>query len=352
MSLAEMLEASLKQKWYQEDYVSSFLNGQARPPPPLKKSMNLSLNWPERKCFRLMDLPYDVRRRLYDIMYPTHSTVYLTTGSQAIRYPPPVDFRVNKGFLNLLRCCKTIKTEIYQVLYGTNKFVLNPELPDLKFSKKAPHLPKAEQLERYWKKLESSMKAGGNPAIYRAMGILPPDQERGEATKCYLWYSRECFLKRMSPATCAITRELQIFIGDAECSIQQVWPRLVPEQYHYPLCFFSRLVVASIPLLHCPLRPCRVAGQVQRICARIPMLSHQLRQRNLLREVRRWIARARVGRGVTVWDNLGESSCGGFNLEVGIEGFSYENLPENMRWLTEYVHHHVEGHPVRALPSK
>ncbi|KAI4197330.1 MAG: hypothetical protein LQ350_005999 [Teloschistes chrysophthalmus] len=348
MSIVEMLERPFKEKWYIEDAVRARLSGQARPTPPPTKSWNSPKT---TKCFQLMKLPFDLRRSIYEVMYPTNSTLYLTMGSQAIRYPKPIAFRVDKGFVNLLGCCKTIQTEIYQVLYGTNKFVLNPELPDLQFSSQAPHHPKVRQLECYWKKFESTMKAGGGETVYRAVGILPPDQERGEASKSYLWYSRDCFLKFMSPATCAMTRELQIFLGDAEWPYQLVWPYIVPENYHYPLSFFSRVVVTSIPLLNHSGPGGTAVGQIAKTCRLQIIMWHQQRQRSLLREARRRIARARTGRGVTVWDNLGESSCGGFILEVGIGGFSYQNLPENRRWFMDYVHYVVQGHPIRALPA-
>ncbi|KAL9577789.1 MAG: hypothetical protein Q9212_006140 [Teloschistes hypoglaucus] len=358
MPLAEMLAMCMNTQWSQADPALP-PHGPAKPTPQPNQPLNgnsssTQISAADGKPFPLMKLPYDLRRRIYEVIYLTNSTIYLTMGSQAIRHPPPVNFRVEKAFLNFLRCCRKIKDEVYEVLYRTNKFVLNPLWPDLQFCSDAPYLPVDGKLQCFWDAMVSAYKdakAQGRDVSPKSgflfsAGFLPTDKERGQgnATQKYQWYSRFCFLTYMSPATCAIVRELQIFLGDAEWILQQVPPSLFcsPALPHFP-----RVVVTSIPLFHGSISSRRVFGRIRREWQSIP-LSIQAEQRSRLREARQRIARERAGEGITVWDNLGQSSCGGFLMEAGPDRFIYENLPENRRWLEGYVHHHLEGRPVRA----
>ncbi|KAI4236505.1 MAG: hypothetical protein LQ352_007995 [Teloschistes flavicans] len=338
MELDEILEIITAHKRSLEDFTS--LADESLSPSSTQVSTT------DGKPFQLMKLPFDIRRRIYELIYPNNQTLYLTLGSQAIRFPAPTNFRVDKAFLNLLRCCKQIKAEIYEVLYRTNKFALNPELPDLQYRSDGLQHACAGQLDGFWKTLAATRKTKREVPYHQSVGILVTDRERGQGSvsQSYLWYSHFCFLKYMSPATCAMVRELQIFLGDAE------WPYQVYRHstnlYHYP-----RVVVTSTPHFHGLIQSRRIAGRILRDWDLVPM-SIQIKQRTRLREARHKIARDRAHQGITVWDNLGESSCGGFLLlEAGGEGFRYENLPENRRWFEEYVNHYVRGVPLKALSS-
>ncbi|KAL8689440.1 MAG: hypothetical protein Q9218_004889 [Villophora microphyllina] len=299
--------------------------------------------------FQLMKLPYDLRRRIYEVIFPTNKTLYITMGTHTIRYPPPINFRIGKGHLNLIRCSKAIKDETYSVLYSTNKFAINPELPDMMFSRERPHTLRDGQLECYRNEQLRDLLAKQAVADKQAAGIVPTDGElyRASVPQVYDWYSYLCFFGIMSPTTCAKVRELQIFIGDTQCLYQQLTNIRFRTIRHFP-----RVVVTSIPLFHGLAQRRRINGQLCTVCPPAP-LEDQVRQRRQLRELRWRIAHARAGGGgVTVWDNLGESSCGGFFLEEGLEGFVYEHLPDNARWFWWYKSYYIGWGPMRALPGK
>ncbi|KAL8952883.1 MAG: hypothetical protein Q9183_007368, partial [Haloplaca sp. 2 TL-2023] len=154
--------------------------------------------------FRFLDLPYDVRRCIYKAMYPTQRTLYLTMGIQNIRTPAPTEYRCETGAINLLRASKQIKDEIYDILYATNTFVLNPELPDACFPRQRSH-NKLNTLKRY------------RDYLWHCVRLSPTNRTFTQRTPHSepTWLARDCFLTKMSPATCQKVRQLHLYIGDA-----------------------------------------------------------------------------------------------------------------------------------------
>ncbi|KAL8724214.1 MAG: hypothetical protein Q9181_006925 [Wetmoreana brouardii] len=287
---------------------------------------------PTDVSFPLLELPYDIRRRIYEQLYPTRQTLYITMGAQTVRESDPVDYRLPQGSINLMRSCKLVKEETYKILYGTNRFALNPQLPDLHIaSEDKPQIPFREQVGGYLN--EISKKPGSRKywswmerrhfCHFRSMFEYPYP---------FTWFSTNCFLRHMSPATCSMVRELQLFLGHPEFQLFQKTIRM------RTIRLFPRVTVTSIPLFYAgaSYHSCGYKGEFW-VDHMITDTTAQGQQRRKLAEIRMRIALARAGdQSITVWDNLKNSSCGGFFLIEGTEGFRYEHVAENMEWWADY----------------
>ncbi|KAL8705327.1 MAG: hypothetical protein Q9201_001573 [Fulgogasparrea decipioides] len=282
--------------------------------------------------FPLLKLPYDIRRRIYEQLYPTQQTLYITMGAQAVREPAPVDYHLPQGSINLMRCCKLVKGEIYEILYGTNRFALNPQLPDLQMpSEDKPHISFSGQVGAYITHISKNPKSRKHWDLME-MRHFSHFRTVFEYPYPFTWFSINCFLKHMTAATCSMVRELQIFLGHPE---SQLFPRPIRMR---TIRLFPRVIVTSIPLFYGG-AIYHGFGYVGHFWIEHMMVNArvQARQRRKLAKTRMRIAFARAGDpSITVWDNLKESSCGGLFLMEGTEGFRYEHLAENEKWWGEY----------------
>lgn len=86
---------------------------------------------PSEMEFDFLKAPYDVRRAIYELLYPTNTHLLLTRGkvpawAKQVEGPSSMPL----GEKNLLRTCSKVRDEVYRTLYGTNTFVLVPGADD------------------------------------------------------------------------------------------------------------------------------------------------------------------------------------------------------------------------------
>lgn len=82
-----------------------------------------------------MRLPFDIRRLIYEELYPTKQTIpYSQMDRKAPSFPTTGGYKLPKASTALLRTCKLVNDEAYDVLYGMNKIAFWPKLENLIWS--------------------------------------------------------------------------------------------------------------------------------------------------------------------------------------------------------------------------
>lgn len=82
-----------------------------------------------------MRLPFDIRRLIYEELYPTKQTIEVTLkDTDKSSFRPGGVYKLAKASTAFLRICRQINDEAYDVLYGMNKIVFWPKSENLIWS--------------------------------------------------------------------------------------------------------------------------------------------------------------------------------------------------------------------------
>jgi len=96
---------------------------------------NMSQISADLKPFPFMTLPFDIRRLIYEELYPTKQTIQFSQmDRKAPSFPTTGVYKLPKASTAFLRTCRLVNDEAYDVLYGMNKIVFWPKLENLIWS--------------------------------------------------------------------------------------------------------------------------------------------------------------------------------------------------------------------------